>query len=213
MTDDPNTKPLLEWNRIARENAENAIVSSMFQSASKASEPIETFATWLLIAAAAVASFLITNADKLLPLVEKKGFLVCGGFLCISCIFGLLSKMYALRCNIGTQIDTSVRVTFSEHLSNYEKDEGEIKKSAEFWGISLETGIRIDRVLTEFYKPFPRFVAWLAMRHIKKNASNPQIGYLLPIKNLNMQSLLAFLQSISFLGFLISGFAFAALCS
>ena len=213
MVYEPNTEPLREWNRLARENAENAIVSSMFQSASKAREPIETFATWLLVAAAAVASFLITNADKLLPLVEKRGFLACGGFLCISCIFGLLSKIYALRSNIGVQIDTSIRTTFSEHLSDYEKEEKEIKKGAEFWGISLETGIRIERVLTEFYKPFPRFVAWLAMRHIKKNALNPQIGYVLLIQNLNKQSLFAFLQSISFLGFLISGFAFAALCS
>jgi uncharacterized membrane protein (DUF441 family) len=213
MVDDPNTEPLREWNRIARENAENAIVSSMFQAASKAREPVETFTTWLLVAAAAVASFLITNADKLLPLIEKEGFIVCGGFLCISCIFGLLSKIYALRSNIGIQIDTSIRTTFSEHLSNYEKEEEEIKKGAEFWGIRLETRIRIERVLTEFYKPFPRFVAWLAMRHIKKNASNPQIAYLLLIKNLNKQSLFAFLQSLSFLGFLISGITYAALCS
>lgn len=213
MVNDPKTEPLREWNRLARENAENAIVSSMFQATSKAREPVETFATWLLVAAAAVASFLITNADKLLPLVKKEGFIVCGGFLCISCIFGLLSKMHALRCNIGIQIDTSIRTTFSEHLSNYEKEEENIKKGAEFWGISLETGIRIERVLTEFYKPFPRFIAWLAMRHMKKNASNPQIGYILLIKNLNRQSLFAFLQSISFLGFLISGFAFAALSS
>ena len=159
MVDDPNTEPLREWNRIARENAENAIVSSMFQAASKAREPIETFSTWLLVAVAAVASFLITNADKLLPLIEKEGFIVCGSFLCISCIFGLLSKIYALRSNIGVQIDASIRTTFSEHLSSYEKEEEEIKKGAEFWGISLETGIRIERVLTEFYKPFPQFVA------------------------------------------------------
>ncbi len=213
MISDPNTEPLREWNRLARENAENAIVSSMFEATSQTSEPVETFTTWLLVAAAAVASFLITNADKLVPLVRKEGFIVCGGFLCLSCIFGLLSKMYALRCNIGIKVNASIKSTFSEHLSNYKKEEENIKKGAEFWGISLETGIRPDRVLAEFYKPFPRLVAWLAMRHLKKNASNPQISYLLLIKSLNKQSLFVFLQTISFLGFLISGFAFAALCS
>ena len=71
MIDDPRTEPLREWNRLARENTENAMVSSMFEAASKASEPIETFATWLLVGTAAVASFLITNADKLLPLVKQ----------------------------------------------------------------------------------------------------------------------------------------------
>lgn len=109
MIDDPRTEPLREWNRLARENTENAIVSSMFEAMSKAIEPIEMFATWLLVGTAAVAAFLITNADKLLPLVTQSGFVTCGTFLCLSCFFGLLSKMYALHCKIG--IDVGVAYT------------------------------------------------------------------------------------------------------
>ncbi len=213
MINDPNTEPLLEWNRLARENAENAIVSSMFEATSQTSEPLETFTTWFLVGAAAIASFLITTADKLIPLLGKEGFMVCGGLLCISCFFGLLSKIYALRCNIDNKINSNIKRTFSEHLSKYEKEEEEIRKGAEFWGINLETGIRLDRVLAEFYKPLPRFIGWLAMRQLKKNASNPQIGYLPQIKNHFRQSVFAFLQAIFFLGFLISGFVFAVLCS
>jgi len=67
MTNTPKTEPLHEWNRLARENAENAIVSSMFESVFKASEPIDTFSTWLLVGTAAVASFMITNAEKAKP--------------------------------------------------------------------------------------------------------------------------------------------------
>jgi hypothetical protein len=85
MMDDPRTEPLREWNRLARENTENAMVASMFEAVSKASEPIETFSTWLLLGTAAIASFLITNADKVLPLIKPKGFSVCGVFLCPRC--------------------------------------------------------------------------------------------------------------------------------
>ena len=187
------------------------MISSMFEACAKASEPIEVFATWLLVGTAAVASFLITNADKVVPLVKQTGFIVCGAFLCFSCVFGLMAKVYGVRCKIGIELGDAVRGTFQTHLTKYKEEEQKIKKGAEFWKISLETGIRIDRVLSEFHKPLPRISAWLSNRHFKKNAGNPQIRYLLLIKNLTRQGSLAFLQAVSFVGFLIAGFIYAAM--
>lgn len=210
MADDPRTEPLREWNRLARENAENAIVSSMFEASGNASEPIEKFSTWLLIGAAAVSSFLITNSEKVLPFLGARGFSVCGAFLCLSCICGLLSKIFALQTQVGIATGAAVRLTFAQHLAKYEEEAKKIKEDAQFWGIDLQTGVRIDRVLTEFYKPLPRWVAWLAMRQIRKHVGNPQIGYLLLIKNINRQGIFAVLQALTFLAFMISGFTYAA---
>lgn len=211
MTDDPRTEPLKEWNRLARENTENAIVSSMFEAGSKSSGPIEQFSTWLLVGTAAIASFLIANSDKLVPLITKNGFLVCGAFLCLSCMSGLISKIYALRCQIGIKVGEAVRETFQVHLENYELEEEKIKEGASFWGITLETGIRMERVLEEFFKPQPIIVKWLAMRILKKNQGNPQVGYLPLISMINRQSFFAILQALLFLGFLVSGFIYAAI--
>jgi hypothetical protein len=210
MNDDPRTEPLKEWNRLARENTENAIVSSMFEAGSKSSPLIDQFSTWLLVGTAAIASFLITNSDKLLPLVSKTGFLVCGAFLCLSCIAGFFSKIYALRCRIGIEVGDAIRKTFLEHLENYEKEEEKIKEGASFLGISLETGIRMERVLKEFFKPQPKIVTWLATRMLKKHEGDPQVGYLPLISMINRQSFFAILQALLFLGFLISGFLYAA---
>lgn len=210
MENDPRLEPLLEWNRLTRENAENAIVSSMFEAGFKASEPVDSFSTWLLVGTAAVASFLVTNADKLVPIVNQKGFLTCGAFLCISCLFGLISKMFALRCKIQIDAGAAVRQTFSEKLEAHKQEEAKIKQGASFWGITLETGIRLDRVLAEFYKPLPRWVRWLANRQFKKHAGNPQIGYYPVIGGLYRQGLFAGLQALAFLGFLVAGFVYAA---
>lgn len=210
MSNDPRTEPLVEWNRLARENTENAIVSSMFEASAKASEPLEQFSTWLLLGAAAIASFLIVNSDQIINLVRKAGYLSCGAFLCLSCIFGLISKIYALRCKIGIEVSSAVRNTFSIHLANYEKEEEKIQESACFWGITLETGIRIERVLNEFYKPLPKIIAWYSRRILEKHKGNPQVGHILLISMLNKQGLFTILQALSFLGFLIAGFAFAA---
>lgn len=209
--EDPRTESLREWNRLAREDAENAIVASMFEATSLAREPIETFSTWLLVGTAAVASFLITNADKVLPLIKQTGFYVCGAFLCLSCIFGLLSKMYALSCKIGSDVSSAVKKTFLEQLEKHKEEENKIKEGAEFWGITLETGVRLDRVMSEFYNPLPKIIVWLASRQLQRYEGNPQVGGILQIRNLNRQGIFASLQSLSFLGFLISGFIYAAI--
>ena len=166
--------------------------------------------TWLLVGTAAVASFLVTNADKLIPIVERAGFLLCGALLCVSCFFGLISKMFALRCKIQIEAGAAIRKTFAEHLEMHKQEEKKIKAGASFWGISLETGIRIERVLSEFYKPLPCWVTWLANRQFKKHVGNPHIGYYPVISGINWQGLFAVFQALAFLGFLIAGFCFAA---
>lgn len=210
MNNDPRTEPLLEWNRLARENTENAIVSSMFEAAAKASEPIDTFSTWLLVAAAAVASFFIGNAEKLIPIIKQQGFVTCGVFLCLSCIFGLMSKIFALRCKVSSETGAAVRKTFSEHLAAYQIEEEKIQEGAVFWGIDIQTAIRLERVLKEFLAPMPWWVRWLSKRYFEKHAGNPQIGYIPHIKSLHTQGVHAFFQAMCFLGFLASGFIFAS---
>ena len=210
MDIDPRTEPLREWNRLARENAENAIVSSMFEAVFKASEPIEAFSTWLLVGTTAVASFFITNADKLLPFIGQKGFLICGAFLSCSGFFGLISRMYALRCKIQIETGAAVRKTFAEHLAKYQEEEAKINENAKVWGITLETGVRIERLLAEFLAPLPRWVAWFVNRTLKKNAGNPQIGYLPVVKGVQRQGVFAALQAVLFLGFVVAGFVSAS---
>jgi hypothetical protein len=182
----------------------------MFEACFNASEPIETFSTWLLVGTAAVAAFFITNADKLVPFITHSGFLTCGIFLCISCLFGLISRMFALRCKIQIATGAAVRKTFAEHLAKHQEEEKKIKEGATVWGITLETDIRIERVMSEFFTPLPRWVAWITNRQLKKYKNNPQIGYLPVIKGLQWQGLSATMQALSFLGFLVTGFIYAA---
>ena len=200
MTHDPRTEPLLEWNRLAREKTENAVISSMFEAALKSSNPIESFSNWLLIATGAVASFLLANTDKVFPLITKQGFKVGGILLCISCVFGLVSRIFAVRCRIGADAGNAAKTTFEEHLAKHNAEEEKIQSGARIWGITLETGIRINRVLEEFLAPFPWWVRWLSSRHFKKNASNPQIAYISRIKSLNARGLLRFCKHFALSG-------------
>jgi hypothetical protein len=210
MNENPIPDPLLRWNDLARENTENAMVSSMFEAMFKTVEPLEKFSTWLLVGTAAVASFFIANADKVIPFIKPSGFLACGAFLCLSCVFGLVSKIYAVRCTAQIEGGAMIRKTFFEHLTSYGQTEEEILESARARGITLQTGIRMERVLREFAAPFPIWVAWLAARQLRKHAGNVQVGYLPTILSLRGQGFAAAAQAVSFLGFLVAGFVSAA---
>lgn len=210
MADHQQADPLLEWNRLSRENAENAIVSSMFEASSAAIEPIETFVTWLLVGAAAVASFLLGNSDKLVPILGEIGFLWCGLLLAASCLFGLLAKSYLLRADIGRRVGRAVAETLALQLKQHEEVEQKIQAAAQQRGIELETSIRMERVLSEFVAPMPTLVKWLVARTLKKNAGNPQIAYLPRIKAMNRLGFFSFLQALAFLVFIVVGFASAA---
>lgn len=211
MTHNSPIEPLLEWNRLARENAENAIVSSMLVATSKASKPIDSFTTWLLAGTAAIAAFLLGNADKLIPVLGQPGFRSIGAALCVSGLFGLLSKIFAVRHKVALETGKAVEKTFGEHLAKHEEEESKIQDSAAFWGITLNSGIRMDRVLREFLAPMPWWVRLGAMRYLRKHGNNPQVGHISRIKSLTRQGIFAFLQALSFLTFLAVGFHAAAI--
>lgn len=210
MPENPQIEALHEWTRIAQENTENALVGSMFEATQKAVEPVDTFSTWLLVGTAAVASFLIGNAEKLIPIVGKVGFLTCGLLLCLSCLFGLLSKMFALSGRVGFATGEAVRKALPLLLEKHDLTETEIQSRALALGLTVDSGIRMERVMREFLAPLPRFIQWFVARHLNKNAGNPQIGYLAGIRNLNRQGLFAFFQSVLFLAFLTVAFSRAA---
>lgn len=207
---DPRTAALREWSRLAQQNTENAIVSSMFEAGIVASEPVDTFSAWLLLGTAAIGGFVISNADKILPLLTQRGFLTCGVLLVLSCTFGLGAKMLALRMKIMRAALQSVQTTFAEHLARYEAEARKIQEGAQFWGITLETGVRMDRILDEFYKPLPFWAAWLGRRHVRQNKHNPQIAYLPLVKTLTAQGLFTLAQALLFIGFLGAAFVYAA---
>ncbi len=208
MSNDQN--PLEEWNRLERENTENAMVSSMFRAGVKTSSAIDEFSTWLLVGSAAIGAFLIGNADKFIPIICKTGFVVCGSLLCVSCLFGLISKIYGILCRVELDTSDAVTETFHQHLQKYSEIEGEIQETAKISGITIETGIRIERIMSEFMRPMPSLIKWMIKRQLQKSQGDPQAGYFQLVQRFNKQGLCALLQALSFLAFMASGVFYAA---
>ena len=118
--------------------------------------------------------------------------------------------MFGLRAQIGKATSEAIKKTFAEHLEKYKKEEIEIQQGAKFWNIDLKTGIRIERLITNFFQPLPWWAKLMAKRLMNKYPKDPQVGYFILIKNINRQGYCALAQAISFLAFLILGFISAA---
>ncbi|OQQ02911.1 hypothetical protein BK412_13955 [Vibrio campbellii] len=200
------TKPLQEWNRLARENTENAIVSSMFLATLKVSNSVDVFNNWMLVVTAAIASFLIVNVSGVIEFIGRDGVVNGGYILCLSCVLGLFGKIAGLRCKIGIDVSESVKETFTEHLSQYKTEEEKIKEGAKFWGISLETGVRIERILNEYLAVFPKPIRWLAKRSIEKQKKNPQLTHSRQIRVFLIQSTTVVFQAVFFILFFVNIF-------
>jgi hypothetical protein len=206
MTEKDSHDPLLNWNRLARENAEVAVVSSMFEAGFQASEPLEKFSTWVLIGTTAIAAFLITNASTVLLAVRPPGFITCACLLLLSGVLGLVARMYGLLCGVRIGIGSAIRKSFAEHMAAYQEEEAAIKKDAAIVGITLETGLRLDRVMALFLEHMPRIMKWAINRGLEKTPTGPHKAHWMVVRTLHWQLLYVVLQVLVFLLFLASGF-------
>jgi hypothetical protein len=209
--DSQKTAPLRLWNDLERENAENAIVAAMFDAGSQANEPIDKESTWLLAGTLAVAAFAITNAEKVIPMVGKPGFTVLGAMLCLSCFFGLTAKYYAVRCKIARSVGAAVKKEADAIFSRHALAQAKVEENARFWGIELETNLRLHRILSEFMDPLPSFFRRIVRRTVAELPRTPQAAYRPTLALLHRQVLFTALQTASFFCFVVLGFISAFL--
>lgn len=209
MSDNKHEDPLLEWNRLNINNAEQDLVSAMFSSIISTAPIIDKFVSWLLAGAGATAALMIANINNILPFLSKEGFKVAGAFLVISGVLGLVAKIKSIQCQVAYENDIKIREKMKPILQKHEEDEDKIQAHAKERGIELETEIDINKVLIEFYKPAPKWAAWLAMRYINKHKDNRQVGYIKPMQTFYLVSSLAFMQAVSFIVFFVVAMVYA----
>lgn len=108
MINSNSDDPLLEWNRLNKENAEQGFVSALFQSMSETSPLVEKFSMWLLAGTGATSALLVTQIESVLPYLSSQGFKSCLVVLVVSAIAGFVAKYYSLRCEIQNKVQSKL---------------------------------------------------------------------------------------------------------
>ncbi|MCP4935094.1 MAG: hypothetical protein GY927_13035 [bacterium] len=197
--------PLLEWNRLNRENAEHGFVSAIYLSTCETTAAVDRFSLWLLAGTGASGALLITQIQSVLPHLSSTGYKVCLGFLVLSAIFGFIAKYKALRCEIQVHSLTRLQALLAPIFEKHGEDEDQIEEFAKQREIQLETEIDIAKVLEEFSRPFPFWVKWLIARQVQKAAGDRQAGYHVAVRAYMSQVRYTFFQACLFLGFMLAG--------
>jgi len=197
--------PLIEWNRLNKENAEQGFVSSIYQSMAETTTIVDKFSLWLLAGTGATGALFMTQVKSILPFLSLKGFRVSIILLVISAIFGFIAKYFSLKCEIQNNTQTKMNELLKPILDKYSQEESKIKESAKLRGLQLQSELDLASIMTEFARPFPWWVKWLISRKISKVEGDRQAGFHIAIKAYISQIRCVFLQASIFLCFLISG--------
>ncbi|WP_324708609.1 hypothetical protein [Pseudomonas fragi] len=196
---------LAEWNRLNIKNAEDSLVSLTFENLIESTKFIDSYSTWLTFGAGATTALLITNTGTVLPFLTATGFKLSGLLLVLSVLCGVLSKLFAIQCQIADAQNESKTNKVGALLKPFYEQAREIREMAKDQKRELDTDLSMERVLRVYLEAFPRWIKWLFLRKLLKSATNPHAGYLLPLRFFRWQSSLMLFQVV----FLLAG----ALCA
>jgi hypothetical protein len=196
--------PLVEWNRLNKENAEHGFVSALYQSMTETSPLVDKFSLWLLAGTGATGALLITQIKSVLPFLTQQGFKVCLVILVTSAVIGFVAKYFSLRCEIQSNVQSKFTELVKPVLDKHKKDEDTIQEYAEQRGIELQTDIDLASIMKEFSRPFPFWVKWLISRKIDKTSGDRQAGFHIAVKAYTSQLRWTLLQAVLFLVFMLT---------
>ncbi|MEB0108405.1 hypothetical protein [Pseudomonas sp. MH9.3] len=205
------TKPdhLAEWNRLNIQNAENGLVSLIFENVIESTRFFDNYSTWLTVGTGAATALLLTNVGSILPFLTAAGFKLSGLFLVLSILFGVTSKFFAIQCQISDAQNESKTSRVQTALKHYFEEAGKIENAAEVEGRQMVTELNMERVFTTFLMPFPRWMRGFLLKKLIKSTSNPHVGYLIPLRFFRYQCTSTLLQVLFLFAGAVSAFLYA----
>ena len=201
--------PLTEWNRLNVENAENAAVSVIFENIIESTRYFDNYSSWLTAGTAATTAFILTNVSTVLPFLTAMGFKLSGTLFVLSILLGVLSKFFAIQCQVADAQQESKTHKIENALRFFFDDQKKINEMAKAQGRSINTDLDMSRVITKSFAPFPKWVQWLAIPLMKKASTNPHVGYLIPLRFFRYQCATLALQVLALIAAAIIAFVFA----
>ncbi len=151
-------KTLDNWAKNNSETAETNIVEGLFIGAMDASPIIDKFSTWLLAGTGITAALMITNLNKLVPLLSYTILKQSIYILIILALFGFLAKYKAIFCQIMLATEKEMKKRVMAAVDEYEKTENEIIEMAEGHELEVITDLDITVVYKEYCKAFPKIM-------------------------------------------------------
>jgi len=194
---------LRNWAEIAKENTNKEITKALLLGVLSGSEIIDKFSTWLLVGSGATIALMISNIDKITPILKNNGFRLSVLVLTCSILFGFLEKALSIYVAIFIAAEKNIQDKLSRLMEQHSKTEGEISKYAEEARLKIDAGIDFNIVLNDYKATFPRILQGIVQKSYNRGVADRNNAPKRAVKVIIRQSFYGLFQFILLIIFII----------
>lgn len=202
-TNEKLIKSVESWRNIVELNAKNDTLNAFADAIVSSSSYIDKNSGWALGAAGAIAGLIITNIDKLAKLFDNAEIKILLVALVISILCGLAQKFLASLCAVHLKVKEATSIKLKEILTAFESSELSITEMAKEHKLDISIEFDIEAAMQKFFEILPFYIKWLMKKESYKSMVDPEYSPKKIMAAFYRQNIWVFLQTISFLSFII----------
>jgi len=182
----PTSDPLVEWNRLNKENHENFGAAKMFVAfLTRFPAELGNYASWFTAGVGAVVVLLLSNVDKIAPYLGEAVYARAITAFAIAVGLGALAKLLAVYVAALIAMQEELNREILTTLQAFDSDATKIQDIAKQRNIDLKTDFNLAGLMEKFQSqlgPITRFVVgWAVVRAMR--SKNPVLHrFRMPIR-------------------------------
>lgn len=171
---DSTGDPLVEWNRLNKENHENMGAAKMFVAVlTRFPAELGNYAAWFTAGVGAVVVLLLSNVDKVAPYLGEVEFARAISAFAMAVGFGALTKLLATYITAIIAMQEELSREIQGTLQAFDADATKIRDIAKQRNIDLNADFNLAGLMEKFQSqlgPIGRRVAgWALIRTMRSN--------------------------------------------
>jgi len=196
---EPVDDPLIEWDRLNKENHENIGAAKMWVAMlTRFPEELGNYASWFTAGVGAVVVLLISNVDDVAPYLGKVAYARAITGFAIAVGLGALSKFLATYVSSVIAMQEEVNSSIQSTLQAFDAEATKIQDIAKHRKININTDFNLAGLMEKFQSqlgPITRLVVGWAMIRAMKSKNPVLHRFRMPIRLTQIEAL-CFLLSI-----------------
>lgn len=205
MQEEKLRKAIDEWDAAIHDNFQKGMINGASLATSETTSIIDKTSMWLLAGVGGTAALIIANIDKITPYTGIGGFKCIVLFLCISAIFGFLSKYYSIVAHSSVAVNIRMTEISSEELKKYLENCKLRDEAAEGIAYVSKKDIDVNNFLKDYIELYPtNFLRKRVEKTFMKMNQDNLYGNKSVVRCVVYQSICLMLQAISYVLFLTS---------
>lgn len=186
-----------------REIGTNRFTEILLRAPGAVSPQIDKVSSWLLGGTTATVVLLVTNAERVLQVLDARDLQLALGILCVSGGFGAIAKVYAVFTSLRVGIHTQIMNEGLPLLDDLEKDSEPLRKVAAEHGYPYDTNPETAVAIERFIKALPTWWHWFIRRQKKKSDADPFLEYRKITRGVFFQGIWTSLQVLTYIAFVL----------